>query len=284
VLAEINAAGTGVDVRSRISGADFSIGENGGSTATELGLRTFDSQTQLNDLNHGLGVHSLSQQNVSGNDFAIQLQDGTTLQIRLSNESTIGDVINTINNAPGNGGKVTAQLATNGNGIELVSTAVGTTPFAVLQENSSQAAQDLGLIPPGQNSSAPAGTSGGSQTITGSDANPGETNSVFNSLIRLSTALRSGDQQGITRAVGLIDSATTQVNFSQAEVGARQQGLDTLQNRLSSESTDLQSALSNEIDVDLPTAITNLTAQQAAFQASLQVAGQLFKLSLLDFL
>jgi flagellin-like hook-associated protein FlgL len=194
-------------------------------------------------------------------------------------------VINTINNAPGNGGKVTAQLATNGNGIELVSTAVGTTPFAVQQENSSQAAQDLGLIPAGQNSSAPATTtSGGSQIITGSDANPGETNSVFNALIRLSTALHNGDQPGITRAIGLIDSTTTQVNFSQAEVGARQQGLDTLQNRLSSESTDLQSALSNEIDVDLPTAITNLTAQQAAFQASLQVAGQLFKLSLLDFL
>jgi flagellin-like hook-associated protein FlgL len=284
VLAAINAAGTGIQVQSRVSGADFSIGENGGSTATELGLRTFDSQTQLNDLNHGLGVHSLSQQNVDGNDFAIQLQDGTTLQIRLSNESTIGDIINTINNAPGNGGKVTAQLATTGNGIELVSTAVGTTPFAVQQENNSQAAQDLGLIPVGQNSSAPATTSGGSQIIIGSDANPGETNSVFNALIRLSTALHNGDQQGITRAVGLIDSTTTQVNFSQAEVGARQQGLDTLQNRLSSESTDLQSALSNEIDVDLPTAITNLTAQQAAFQASLQVAGQLFKLSLLDFL
>ena len=284
VLAEINSAGTGIDIRSRVSGGDFSVGENGGQTATQLGIRTFDLQTRLSDLNHGLGVHSLAQQNFNGNDFAIQLEDGTTLQIQLSNETTIGDVINTINNAPGNGGALTARLAASGNGIELVSTAVGATPFQVLQENNSQAAQDLGLIPPGQNSSPPATSGGGSEIITGSDANPGETGSVFNALIRLSAALCAGDQPGINRAVGLIDTSAKQVNFSQAEVGARQQGLDTLQSRLDSETTDLKSALSNEIDVDLPSAISSLTAQQAAFQASLQMAGQLFKLSLLDFL
>jgi flagellar hook-associated protein 3 FlgL len=74
------------------------------------------------------------------------------------------------------------------------------------------------------------------------------------------------------------------VKFSRAEVGAQQQGLDMLQTRLVNDTTDLQSALSNEIDVDLPSAITKLTEQQAAFQASLEVAGQLFKLSLLDYL
>ena len=60
----------------------------------------------------------LHKQNFIGNDFAIQLEDGTTLQISLSNEATIGDVINTINNAPGNGGLLTARLAASGNGIE----------------------------------------------------------------------------------------------------------------------------------------------------------------------
>ena len=284
VLAEINSDGTGIEIRSRISGGDFSIGENGGLTATQLGVRTFALQTRLSDLNHGQGVHSLAQQNFMGNDFAFQLEDGTTLQISLSNEATIGDVINTINNAPGNGGLLTARLAASGNGIELVSIAVGATPFQVIEENNSQTAQDLGLIPAGQTTSSPAVTSGGAEIITGSDANPGETQSVFNAVIRLGAALRAGDQQGINRAIGLIDASTKQVNFTQAEVGARQQGLDTLQNRLDSETTDLKSALSNEIDVDLPSAISNLTAQQAAFQASLQMAGQLFKLSLLDFL
>ena len=58
VLAEINASATGINVRSRISGADFAIGENGGRTATDLGLRTLTEQTELADLNFGRGVTS----------------------------------------------------------------------------------------------------------------------------------------------------------------------------------------------------------------------------------
>ncbi len=284
LLAQVNAAGTGIDIRSRLSGGDFSIGENGGSTATQLGVRTFDLSTRLDALNHGQGVHTLAQQNGTGNDFGIQLEDGTVLHFMLGSETTVGDIVNLINSAPGNGGKLVAQLAANGNGIELVSSAVGASQFQVFQENNSQAAQDLGLVPVGQTTSAPAVAAGGVETITGSDVNPSETTSLFNALVRLRTALRSNDQVGINRAVGLIDNSAKQINFSRAEVGARQQALDTLQSRLASETNDLKSALSNEIDVDLPSAITDLTAQQAAFQATLQLAGQLFKLTLLDFL
>ena len=39
VLAQINSTGTGINILSRLSGSDFSIGENGGQSATELGLR-----------------------------------------------------------------------------------------------------------------------------------------------------------------------------------------------------------------------------------------------------
>ena len=52
------------------------------------------------------GVHTLAQQNIAGNDFGIQLEDGSTLHFRIGTQATIGDVINLINNAPGNGGKV----------------------------------------------------------------------------------------------------------------------------------------------------------------------------------
>ena len=220
LVAQINSAGTGIQIQSRLSGNDFSIGENGGSNATELGIRTFTTTTSLDSLNHGLGVHSLEQQSAGGNDFSIQLEDGTTLQFQLTNESTVGDVINLINSAPGNGGKLTAQLATNGNGIELVSHVTGSSPFQVQQENNSQAAQDLGLIPAGQSTSNPAVAGGGVETITGSDVNPGETDSVFNALERLRVALRANDQPGIDRAVSLIDSSSQQLDFNQAAVGA----------------------------------------------------------------
>src|SRR5262249_29118589 len=152
----INAAGNGIDLHSLLSGGDFSVAENGGSTATQLGLRTFALGTNLADLNHGIGVHTLAQQNAPGDDFSIRLQDGTLLHFRLDTQTTIGDVIDLINNAPGNGGKVTAQLATTGNGIELVSNVTGSSTFEVERENNSDAATDLGLIAADKQTSDPA--------------------------------------------------------------------------------------------------------------------------------
>ena len=68
--AEINSAKTGIDVTSRVSGADFSIGENGGTTATQLGLRTFTAATRLTQLNHGAGV-GVNTATPGGTDFTI---------------------------------------------------------------------------------------------------------------------------------------------------------------------------------------------------------------------
>ncbi|GAB4132038.1 MAG: hypothetical protein Kow0040_12180 [Thermogutta sp.] len=56
LLAEIASDGTGINVRSRISGDDFAIGENGGNTAAQLGIRSFHEGVFLRDLNHGRGV------------------------------------------------------------------------------------------------------------------------------------------------------------------------------------------------------------------------------------
>ncbi|MDR3108573.1 MAG: hypothetical protein LBU65_02635 [Planctomycetaceae bacterium] len=56
LVAEINAAGNGIDVRSRVSGTDFAIGENGGRTASQLGIRSLTTSTVLNSLDYGRGV------------------------------------------------------------------------------------------------------------------------------------------------------------------------------------------------------------------------------------
>ncbi|MCL2117742.1 MAG: hypothetical protein FWH27_04850, partial [Planctomycetaceae bacterium] len=56
LMATINASGTGIDVRSRVSGADFEIGENGGGTATQIGLRTCAGATLLSQLDYDRGV------------------------------------------------------------------------------------------------------------------------------------------------------------------------------------------------------------------------------------
>ena len=53
----INDARNGLAISSRISGADFSIGENnGGTNAAGLGIATFSASTPLSELNYGRGV------------------------------------------------------------------------------------------------------------------------------------------------------------------------------------------------------------------------------------
>jgi flagellar hook-associated protein 3 FlgL len=278
LLAEINAEGTGIDVRSRLSGSDFAIGEIGGTTASDLGLRSFNGSTRLDDLNHGLGVHTRD-----GDDFQIRLKNGTLLSFDVTPADTIGDVINQINAA--GGGLVTAQLAAVGNGIELTTTDTSTNAtFAVLKIHDSQAAEDLGLVPVGERESAPAVIAGGTETITGRDVRPFEAKGIFNALVRLRDALHNNDILQVGRAVELLDDSVLDLNFARAELGARQQGLDVLQTRLDSEHINLEDSLSKEIDTDFVEVVSELTARQAAFQASLQLAGKTFQLTLLDYL
>ncbi len=282
--AEINSSGRGINIRSRLSGADFSIGENGGTTAAQLGVRTFDGNSLLSQLNYGIGVHTAA----TGPDFIIQRPDGYQLNVTVGSAKTIQGVIDLINNDPNNqvaANKVTAQLASTGNGIVLTSIDPSTvSPLAVIEQNGSTAAADLGLVPGGQTQSSPATVSGGTATIAGADVNPQETASAFNALIRLKSALQNNDTNGINRAIGLLDGATSQLNLVRADLGAREQTLTAVSSSLATEQDNLQSSLSNTVDVDMASAITNLTALQTSFTATLQMTAQLSKLTLLNFL
>jgi flagellar hook-associated protein 3 len=162
--AEINAAQTGIDVRSRVSGSSFSIGENGGTTAAQLGIRTFTANTQLSQLNYGQGV-GLNTATAGGNDFTIsQTLPGTpatTVQVPVSiaGDATVGDVMQTINTAAqAAGATFRAQLSTSGNGIVLTDSDSTHGPIAVTADPQSTAAVDLGLVPAGQTSAQAAAT------------------------------------------------------------------------------------------------------------------------------
>ena len=148
--ASINATGNGINVSSRLSGSSFTIGENGGTTATQLGIRTFSAATLLSQLNDGAGVTSVASTDSGATDFTIQTADGTTIPISVAGCQTIGDVINAINNGATNAGvSLVAQLATTGNGIQLVDDTSGSGALTVTDDNQSTAANSLGLIPTG---------------------------------------------------------------------------------------------------------------------------------------
>lgn len=394
VLAAINQSGTGINVQSRLSGSNFSIGENGGQTATQLGIRTFNANTALSDLNYGQGVH-----HVAGGDFTIQRKDGVTFNVDISSAKTIGDVINLINSNATNtasGVPVVAQLNAVGNGIELVNNDSATTAaLSVTELNSSLAAADLGLVPVSSTTSGPptignlasstvvgagpnndlvfqakssgtalngvsvqfvntgaapgtetvaynagahtltfdvgsattantvinvlasdpvagklftaslTATDGGgpnngtgaidttatgtlaggtADTLSGADTNPQEVAGIFTSLERLQAALQNNDPVAIQRAMGLLTTSQQNLSAVRSELGANEQAVSSLQSQVQTEQTQLKSSLSNNVDVDMAQAISDLVAQQTAFQASLQVTGLISKLTLLNYL
>lgn len=281
VVASLNSTRTGIDVRSRISGADFAIGENGGTTATELGIRTFTAETRLSALNYARGVEASG-----GIDFVITRQDGVSLALDVSGCESIAQVLQRINeHADNQDGALVARLARTGNGIELWDTSSGSETLTV-RRTAGSAAWDLGLVPRGESEAAGtvvATDNGPAATLQGSDVAPLEVKGVLNSLIRLHKALEQSDPRAIERAVGMLEADFERLNFARADLGTRGQALDAISYRLDAEDVELRKSLSLEIDADMITVISELTARQASIEASLRLIGKTMQLTLLDF-
>lgn len=287
VLAEINANQDGINIRSRLSGADMQISENGGVLATQLGVRTYTGATKLADLNQGIGVPT--QDDATKADFRITARDGTQLDINLSTAKDVQDVIDLINNnAANNTGttKIVARLATNGNGIQLLDQSTATTGNLTVQAlEGSQAAQYLGLMPLDQTQvSSNTTNASGDYVMQTDDRYTIESDSVFNTLLHLQKALQANDTVAIGKSVDRLDGDIKRVNYARSEIGSRLQSLEVIGNKLKDEHVQLKQALSDDIDVDLAQAISDMTAHQYALQASLQTAASLLQMTLLSYM
>ena len=269
VLARINAAGTGIDIVNPTQGTNLTVAENGGTTAADLGVRSFDGDSLLADFNGGRGVRT-----VSGPDFRVTRSDGTTFDVDLpASAATVQDVITAINTASGGAG-VTASLSTSGNGIVLTDTAGGPGTLAVTALNFSDAAADLGLL------AAPAA----GNVITGADANPVSAAGVFANLAKLRDGLKNNDAAGITAASEGLAADYTRTTRVRGETGARVQGLEARQSRLEDQDVATQSLLSSLADTDFAEAVSRFQTLQNALQASLQTTASVMEMSLLEFL
>jgi flagellar hook-associated protein 3 FlgL len=214
----------------------------------------------------------------------IVAKDGTQLWIDLGETATIqtrtiADVINRINSNPNAAGKITARLAQFGNGIELVDTSGGFGPLLVRSVQGSAGAEHLGFVAAGQTETSTTGS-----VLQSEDRHTLEADSVFNTLLRLKAALEQNDTTEIGRSLARLDVDMDRVNFARAELGGRLQNLEIIGTRLEDENVELRAALSKNIDVDLVQAISDLTARQYAFEASLRTAASLMQMSLLNFL
>jgi flagellar hook-associated protein 3 FlgL len=262
----INSAGNGLAISSRLNGADFSIGENNGQNATLLGLRTLTGGTLLSQLNYGQGIPVNA-----GQPLTITRRDGTVVNVDLSGSISVQDVLTKINAVdPGN---LVASLKSVGNGISILDNS-GAGPLAV-DANALGTALGLAGVEPGNNSTVP---------LSGKDVNPQTTGGILDILVRLQNALLANDNPTLSRLNGDIETEGTRLTSVRGTIGARLQTLQSLDSSLKNQNLQTQQSLSNAKDADLAQVLSELVAQQTAFEATLRTAAQTMQLSLVHFL
>jgi flagellar hook-associated protein 3 FlgL len=266
--AQVNAAGTGIQIINPTQGTSLSITENGGTTAAELGIQTTTASTLLSSFNGGKGVGT-----ATGPDLQITRKDGSSFTVEVDGSNTVQDVVNAINAADGGGG-VTASLNSASNGIQLTDTTAGAGTLAVSPLNASTAAKDLGLLN---------GTTSGN-TLTGADVNPVESTGLFGNLEKLQQALQHNDTQGITDAAQALQADYSRVVVARGANGANLKDVQNRQSQLQDENVATQSFLSDLQDTDFTSAITKMQTLQTALQASYETTAKVLNLSLMDFL
>ncbi len=272
----INAAGNGLAISTRLSGVNFSIGENGGTTATDLGIRTMTGSTLLSSLNSGQGV-PLSTTDSNGNpvtpQITIDLRDGTSVNVNLTGATTVQDVINDINGVQP--GVLTASLNSVGNGISITDNDGTSTGPLTVETNSISTA--LGIAGT-QSSTDP------TQPLVGTDVNPIQANGVFNLLVQLQSALSTSNNAELTQLQPSLQNELSRIGVVQADLGSREQMLSQVQTQLSTSQTNVQSALSNQMDVNMASALTQLTQLQTSLQAALQTTATTMQMSIFNYL
>ncbi len=265
VYAEISADGSGLRVASRLNGATFSIGENGGTNAAALGLRTFTATTALTGLNLGGGVPDLSATKLN-----VTRRDGSAIEVSLAGANTIQNVLDKLNAV--DPGHFVASLNTTGNGISLTDDS-GTGPLTVGENALSTA---LGL-----NGSENTGTTG---VLAGKDVNPQQPTGVLTLLVTLQRALATNDQSTLNRLSGQLDAETKRVAVVRADVGTRQKLLTDVDNHLQDAQISLKQTISELFDTDFATTVTEFLQRQQSLQGAMQVSSEALKLSILNYL
>ncbi|MCH8825005.1 MAG: hypothetical protein IH984_16030 [Planctomycetes bacterium] len=287
VRVEIADTGDRLNFINELSGSNMAIAEvGGGSTATELGVRSLATWTDLSDFNHGKGIQirSGSVDPITGLpdpaadlDFNVTLKDGSSFDVDLVGSLTVADVLAAINAAATAAGiavpaDFNAALAADGNGIEFTDSTAGV-DTTVTALNGSYAAGDLGIL----------GTTTGA-TLTGEDRATVAVESLFSHMIALRDALLNDDEIGITIATGKLEDDISRLAEARAKAGVRNRRVaDAIIREEDLQIQDL-SLRSQVQDLDFTSAAIRFSNLQQQLQAGLITTSRAFSLSLLDFL
>lgn len=106
----------------------------------------------------------------------------------------------------------------------------------------------------------------------------------LNQLVALRDALNANNTSAVASAQEALVITEDILVSSIAEHGGVQTRIETAQAQLADRSLSLKALVSDETEADLPSTIVKLNQTQTAYQAALQSAANIMKVSLLDYL
>ncbi len=271
VNASIADNGKGISLVSTLGGADLFVEElAGSSTASDLGLILNSDEMPLNRLHGGRGVLE-----TAGDDFRLNLADGSALDVDIDEAIHLGDVIDAINNHPENAGKVTASINGSPLSLQLVDNTAGANNFSVDILNGSFAVSGLGLD---QDATG--------NTLNGSDLNPGglRQNNIFDGFQYLHEGLIESSEVTLRLSLEALEAAEDKILDARGQLGGRIKRLDISQLRIELETIEVQNLISLEGDIDLAETIVQLNQHQNTLDAALQTSARILQQTILDFI
>ncbi len=259
ILGSIDPTLNGSDLNPQ---SDYSVVENapGETTAADLGIGgnfhdtsvgtsiqpSLEAGTPLSLLCGGNGL-PLGQIRISHGNDSVLLDLGNPVL------STVGDVINAINNT---GLGITASINDDLTGIQVVSNETGKT-LVITEVDGGHTAHDLGIF--------------GSPDILGS-------------IIILEQALREDDQEVILQIIGNLRDGHQELLRHRGGVGSKVVRLESTNTRLMDLHFSFTKMLSDVEDADLTKLVSDLSMQENSYRAALIASSKILQPTLLDFL
>lgn len=161
-------------------------------------------------------------------------------------------------------------------------TAVDTPPFAATRDASGQITAvtyagntDQAAIALSETTSIKAGSTSATNQGIGD---------FLNQLVALRAALKTGDTAAVSAVQTPLVASEDLLVSALAEHGAIEMRIEVNQAQQKDRALDLENLVSSEVDADLTTTVVKLNQAQTAYQAALQSAANIMRLSLLDYI
>lgn len=108
--------------------------------------------------------------------------------------------------------------------------------------------------------------------------------SLFENIDSFIGALENGDKEELNESVGNLQDSSSQIIKSRAELGARMNRLELIEDRLSHQGIIAEDTMKKNEGVEFEEAVTNLLTEEVIHRAALAAGSKIIQPSLIDFL